>query len=80
MVENMPSKCKAEGCDKHARGGGHCIAHGGGRRCQIEGCDKHAMKGGHCGAMKEAGDVQQMVVISMLIRRRSLCSPWRDRL
>ena len=36
------------GQDKQAKGGGHCIAHGGGYRCQTEGCDKHAMKGGHC--------------------------------
>ena len=49
MVENMQSKYKAEGCDKHARGGGHCIAHGGGRRCPTEGCDKRA-QGGRCKA------------------------------
>ena len=47
--DTMPSRCKIQGCDKHAKAGGHCIAHGGGRRCQTEGCDKHASKKvGHC--------------------------------
>ena len=31
----MPCKCKTEGCDKHAMKGGHCIAHGGGRRRKV---------------------------------------------
>ena len=48
MVENMPSKCKTEGCDKQAKAGGHCRAHGGGRRCQTEGCNKHDQGGGRC--------------------------------
>ena len=39
---------QTEGCDKRDQGGGHCIAHGGGRRCQTEGCDKSAKAGGHC--------------------------------
>ena len=34
LVEEMPSKCKIEGCNKQTQGaGGHCKAHGGGRRC-----------------------------------------------
>ena len=38
--------------DKGAERGGHCIAHGGGRRCQTEGCVKSAMKGGLCVALR----------------------------
>ena len=48
VVENIPSKCKTEGCDKQDQGGGHCVAHGGGRRYQTEGCDKLAYRVGLC--------------------------------
>ena len=35
-----------EGCDKAAKRGGKCLAHG--PRCQVEGCDKGARSGGCC--------------------------------
>ena len=38
----MPSKCKTEGCDKQAKGGGY--------RYQTEGCDKLDQGGGRCKA------------------------------
>ena len=41
-------RCQVDGCDKFAKTGGHCWAHGGGKRCQVEGCDKSARSGGRC--------------------------------
>ena len=43
-------QCELDGCTKQARTGGHCKAHGGGRRCQHLGCPKAAASGGtpHC--------------------------------
>lgn len=35
-------KCSVEECDKDAKKGGLCIAHGGGKRCQGDGCEKTA--------------------------------------
>jgi hypothetical protein len=44
-LEELPCRrqCELEGCTKLARTGGHCAAHGGGKRCQHEGCSKSAI-------------------------------------
>ena len=44
----MPGKCKTEGCPKLDMGGGHCMAHGGGRACQAEGCRRLDVGRGYC--------------------------------
>ena len=41
--------CREEGCDKWARAGGLCKAHGGGKPCSVEGCDTLAASRGLCG-------------------------------
>ena len=46
--------CREQGCDKWARAGGLCVAHGGVARqkpCSVEGCDKQP-QGGHEGMCK----------------------------
>ncbi|KAH9138807.1 hypothetical protein AeRB84_016881 [Aphanomyces euteiches] len=40
--------CGVVGCEKRAKAGGVCIAHGGGIRCSKEGCSKHAVSLGFC--------------------------------
>ncbi|KAF4696654.1 hypothetical protein FOZ60_016664 [Perkinsus olseni] len=40
--------CSVASCTRHARSGGLCISHGGGRRCSVEGCDKTARRQGLC--------------------------------
>ncbi|KAF0694826.1 Aste57867_14350 [Aphanomyces stellatus] len=40
--------CGVAGCEKRAKAGGVCIAHGGGIRCSKEGCTKHAVSLGFC--------------------------------
>jgi hypothetical protein len=42
--------CREQGCDKWAKAGGLCIAHGGGNRkpCSIEGCGTLANSRGLC--------------------------------
>ncbi|KAL3662097.1 hypothetical protein V7S43_012901 [Phytophthora oleae] len=40
--------CGMAGCNKRAKAGGFCIAHGGGLRCSEEGCTKHAVSLGLC--------------------------------
>jgi len=40
--------CGMADCNKRAKAGGFCIAHGGGLRCSEEGCTKHAVSLGLC--------------------------------
>ncbi|KAL4102476.1 hypothetical protein PRIC1_006221 [Phytophthora ramorum] len=40
--------CGMADCNKRAKAGGFCIAHGGGLRCSEEGCAKHAVSLGLC--------------------------------
>nr|CCA21053.1 conserved hypothetical protein [Albugo laibachii Nc14] len=40
--------CRADGCQKSAKSGGFCIAHGGGKRCSYPECPKSAKQGGFC--------------------------------
>ncbi|RHZ01005.1 hypothetical protein DYB37_001690 [Aphanomyces astaci] len=40
--------CGVSGCEKRAKAGGVCIAHGGGIRCSKDGCSKHAVSLGYC--------------------------------
>ncbi|ETV94379.1 hypothetical protein H310_12017 [Aphanomyces invadans] len=40
--------CGVPGCEKRAKAGGVCIAHGGGIRCSKDGCSKHAVSLGYC--------------------------------
>lgn len=40
--------CRADGCQKSAKSGGFCIAHGGGKRCSYPECPKSAKQGGLC--------------------------------
>ncbi|KAG7397621.1 hypothetical protein PHYBOEH_000442 [Phytophthora boehmeriae] len=40
--------CGMADCNKRAKAGGFCIAHGGGLRCSEEGCQKHAVSLGLC--------------------------------
>ena len=51
--------CREQGCDKQARAGGLCMAHGGGTQkpCSIEGCGTLANSKGLC--VKHGGGTQK---------------------
>ena len=40
--------CREQGCDKWAKAGGLCTAHGGGKPCSMEGCGMLAVSRGLC--------------------------------
>ena len=59
-MQRVPGKCKTEGCPKLDMGGGHCMAHGGGRSCQAEGYRKLAVGRGYC--IAHGGGLNRSVV------------------
>lgn len=57
-------------------GGGHCIAHCGGRGCQTEGFTKGAESGGHCSAYGGGSRCQTEGYTKRLCREVMLHELW----